>query len=344
MADKSTIEWTEATWNCLRGCTRVSEGCRHCYAMQIAARFSKPGQAYEGLAYFDDAGNPHWTGKVRLIEELLDQPLRWKRPRRIFVNSMSDLFHESLSDEDIWRVLWVMRKAHWHTFQVLTKRPHRMLELLRGTANWGANVLKQAWTNVWLGVSVEDQKTADERIPLLLETPAAIRWISAEPLLGEIDLSQWIATPVICGAKSVSLDTANALKQLAQAAVRRQGWATLDWVVVGGESGNEARPMNPAWARSLRDQCIAAGVKFFFKQWGEWVPTEKYSDFQGGVYYNDNKVAKPGIFKEHRFTSDWYAYGTQDGKMCITTARMLRVGKKQSGRALDGRHWDEYPN
>jgi protein gp37 len=340
MADKSAIEWTEATWNCLRGCTRVSEGCRFCYAMLIAARFSKPGQAYEGLAYFDNDGHPHWTGQVRLIEELLDQPLRWKRPRRIFVNSMSDLFHENVSDFDIQRIFDVMYNAPQHTFQILTKRPERMRDYFNAHRGWWGNYPQ--WKHVHLGVSVEDQKTADERIPLLLETPAAVRWISAEPLLGAIDLSKWLATPVVHGAESLSPDTANALKQLAQAAARQQVWATLDWVVVGGESGSNARPMNPAWARSLRDQCRAAGVAFFFKQWGEWVPTAKYSDFQGTVYYNDKGV-KPCIYKEHLFTADWYAYGQDDGKMTVTTSKMLRVGKKEAGRLLEGRTWDEYP-
>lgn len=334
MGDKSAIEWTQATWNCLRGCTRVSEGCRFCYAMLIAARFSKPGQAYEGLAYFDNDGHPHWTGRVRLVEELLDQPLRWKRPRRIFVNSMSDLFHGSISDEDIWRVLWVMRKAHWHTFQVLTKRPDRMLELLRGTNNWGANIrLKQAWNNVWLGVSVEDQKTADERIPLLLETPAAVRWISAEPLLGNIDLSQWLATPVVCVTnKAISPDTAQAIKQLAQAAARRQGWATLNWVVAGGESGNHARPMHPAWAQSLRDQCAAAGVPFFFKQWGEFreCTPEEVETCQYTVAIEGHKEC--GYYCEMEL-----------GHIDHNHAFLRRVGKKEAGRLLDGRTWDEYP-
>lgn len=313
MADKSKIEWTDATWNPIRGCSVVSEGCRNCYAMQVAARFNKPGQAYEGLAYRNESG-AHWTGEVRLIEEHLRDPLRWTRPRRIFVNSMSDLFHESIPDDWIDTIFTVMALSPRHVFQVLTKRPQRMLQftgaltgdrLLKTAFECGlltptvkhveayAGVISgEAWPlpNVWLGVSVEDQNTADERIPLLMETPAAVRWISAEPLLGLIDLE---SVPTMEGS--------------------------IDWVVVGGESGPQARPTHPDWARSLRDQCVAAGVPFFFKQWGEFIATAH------------------GIGPAPK--------GGRDQNISTSAGLMVnvRVGKKAAGRLLDGREWNEYP-
>ena len=237
------IAWTEETWNPIRGCSRVSEGCRHCYAETVANRFKGPGQPYEGLI----APGGQWNGNITVAHNLIDQPLRWKKPRRIFVNSMSDLFHENVDDYIIRRVFDVMAQCPQHTFQILTKRPERMQQLL---SMWerigitGDHFKGKPLPNVWLGVSVEDQTTADERIPLLLETPAAVRWISAEPLLGPIKLT-WEDR-----ADGMIVDK----------------FPLLDWVVVGGESGQGARPMHPQWARDLRDQCQAAGVPFFMKQ------------------------------------------------------------------------------
>ena len=237
MADKTGIEWTDATWNPVTGCTKVSEGCDHCYAETIAHRFAGT-KAYPNG--FD----------VTLRPERLDQPLRWKRPRKVFVNSMSDLFHSDVPDDYIAQVFEVMTKAQQHTFQVLTKRPGRMRSLLSrrsfrdNFAHWG-----QPWPlpNVWLGTSVETQRWADVRIPLLLDTPAAIRFLSCEPLLGPIDLFAW------------NIDRG----------------MRVDWVIVGGESGPHARPMHPDWARQLRDDCLTAGIPFHFKQWGEWVTEDQ---------------------------------------------------------------------
>ena len=227
MSDKTSIEWTTgpdgspgATWNPVRGCSRVSEGCRNCYAERVAARFSKPGQPFHGFAkvvaprdYLDRVGGRRdgWTGRVELVPDKLDEPLRWRKPRRIFVNSMSDLFHESLSDDAIERVFGVMALAQHHTFLVLTKRADRMLDWCRkfmqlrahlidtdersfGDKRWeyGVEFPGVPLPNVWLGVSVEDQETADERIPLLLETPAAVRFVSCEPLLGPLGLSRYL--------------------------------------------------------------------------------------------------------------------------------------------------------
>ena len=237
----TTIEWTDRTWNPTRGCARVSSGCEHCYAERIARRFDRPGGSYEGLT----TSNGRWNGQIRLVPEKLEEPLRWRKPSRVFVDSMSDLFHESVPDYYIEMVFHVMGLAHQHQFQVLTKRPERMRALLQSCelqdAICGAEV---PWPlrNVWLGVSAEDQTTADERVPLLRETPAAIRFLSCEPLLGPIDLSH------------------------------AQG---IDWVIIGGESGPGARPCATEWIYSIVKQCWwEAGTACFVKQLGQrWART-----------------------------------------------------------------------
>lgn len=276
------IAWTDATWNCVRGCSRVSAGCARCYAERMAARFSGPGLPYEGLAEMTPSG-PRWTGRVRLVEDKLEEPLGWKRPRRIFVNSMSDLFHEGLSFDDILRVFQVMARARHHTFQVLTKRPERMLEFFnwldpagdREVGRMGTRLLSvcamQPWPlrHVWLGVSVEDQRAADDRIPLLLQTPAAVRFLSCEPLLGPVDLLR------VSWPESHRVD------------VLRFGYWTeggsfvnhsdmwdrferpIQWVIAGGESGPGARPMDLQWLISLVNQCRDAGTALFVKQFGD---------------------------------------------------------------------------
>jgi protein gp37 len=286
---KTKIEWTDATWNPILGCSRVSEGCRHCYAEGIAARFagSKKPSVYSGLAVMAN-GHPQWTGKIAETKQLLD-PLHWRRPRRVFVNSMSDLFHENVTRKMLVDIAVVMTLCYWHTFQILTKRPENagiwpavvaeaMQQCLRLERNGGtapAGVFgaldlrrrdKMPWVeplpNVWLGVSIENQPTADERIPLLLETPAALHFVSAEPLLGLVNVERWVGTLCVHEDSYTEEDTG--------ATVCRQceTEALLDWVICGGESGREARPMDPEWARSLRDQCKAADVPFFMKQMG----------------------------------------------------------------------------
>ena len=291
MSDKTGIEWTDATWNPIRGCSRVSEGCRNCYAEHTAARFSGKGKPYEGLATIKNVQRPdgstltteyHWTGEVRLIESALDAPLRWKKPRMIFVNSMSDLFHPKVQPQWMMKIFEVMARANWHTFQVLTKRPATMLDFL--THRNDLNVLP----NVWLGVSVEDRKTKF-RIDWLRETPAAVRFLSIEPLLEEIGKLKLTG---------------------------------IHWVIVGGESGPCARPMHPDWARSVRDQCQAAGVPFFFKQWGEWMPCEIVN---AGNRVFENQPTFRALHK-------WDAH----------TGSIL-CGKKRAGRLLDGREWNEFP-
>lgn len=256
MGQNSKIEWTDATWNPVRGCSMAkgSElgGCLNCYAAAMASRFGGSGGAFEGFARIMDSG-PRWTGKVELIEKHLNDPLRWRNPKRIFVNSMSDLFHENLDTKDVLRVFEVMRAAPWHTYQVLTKRPDQMLDcvtrLLRN--NWhGAPPLE----NVWLGVSVEDQKTADARIPLLLQTPAAVRFVSYEPALGTIDFD----------------DTRDWLTPNSTYRKREMDgcMASLDQIIVGGESGPRARPFDIAWVRNTIAQCESADVACFVKQLG----------------------------------------------------------------------------
>jgi len=234
----TAIEWTDETWNPVTGCTKVSPGCDHCYAERITNRFGGPGA-------FDT---------VVLHPERLGKPLRWRKSRMVFVNSMSDLFHDDVPDEFIGRVWQVMGAASMHTFQVLTKRPGRMASLLNERILTHIPVLPN-WPlpNVWLGTSVEDQKWADIRIPKLLDAPAAVRFLSCEPLLGPVDLRIYPGS-----------------------------W--VDWVIVGGESGPGARPMHPDWARSLRDQCVAAEVPFFFKQWGGRIPKAGGRELDGRTW------------------------------------------------------------
>lgn len=219
MSEQSSIEWTDSTWNPVRGCTKVSPGCAHCYAETFAERFrGVPGHPYE--QGFD----------LRLVPEKLEEPLRWRRPRMIFVNSMSDLFHRDVPDEYVIRVARVMEAAPWHVFQVLTKRADRLRDLLAGKLAFVA-----AQPHVWWGVSVENRKQGLPRLAALQAAPARVRFLSVEPLLedvGHLDLHG------------------------------------ISWVIVGGESGPGARPLHVEWVRKIRDECLAARVPFFFKQWG----------------------------------------------------------------------------
>lgn len=263
MSSRIDIEWADAVWDPLAGCTRKSAACRHCYAEALTAASSQSGEWGEGFAASGPEG-PSWTGKVALLDDRLTLPLDWENPRRVFVNALSDLFHETLPTETIDRVFAVMALAPRHIFQVLTKRPKTMQPYVADPETPGriARVMAEirpeggtgieSWPlpNVWLGVTAENQKEADRRIPLLLQTPASVRWIAAEPLLEQIDLKigSW-------------------LKETA--AVPR-----LDWVVAGGEIGAEAKACQPDWARSLRDQCAKTGTAFFWRDWGEHVPAE----------------------------------------------------------------------
>ncbi|OHU39529.1 DUF5131 family protein [Mycobacteroides chelonae] len=308
MGDKTGIEWTDATWNPITGCDKVSPGCDHCYAETFAERW----RGTEGH-YFANGFD------VQLRPDKLALPLRWTKPRKVFVNSMSDLFHDKVPDDYIANVFAVMARATLHTFQVLTKRHGRMRSLLSSDLfrrrmydylvsidyAWiRDNPLSWPLPNVWLGVSAEDQKRADLRIPALLDTPATVRFVSAEPLLGPINLH---TDPIEAGSPF---------------------WGSqLDWVIVGGESGPGARPMHPDWARSLRDQCVAAGVPFLFKQWGEHriaIPGQDTWDKVESIPLRPDVPMEPGVD-----IGPW--------------AYMRRVGKRRAGRDLDGRTWDQYP-
>jgi protein gp37 len=272
MADNTPIEWADATVNAVNGCSVLSPGCKHCYAMKQAHRVD----FRHGLVS-RTAGGQVWTGEVYLHEKSLLQPLRWRRPRRIFWNAHGDLFHENVPDAWIDRVFAVCALTPQHTHMILTKRPERMREyvndenthfrvamtdLNRKYQMHSVETMFRAMPlpNVWLGTSAEDQPRADERIPHLLATPAARRFVSLEPLLGPVDLTRLRPDGINF--------TLNALLGKAEHLLGfRSHLSGLDWVIVGGESGPGARPMHPDWARSLRDQCAAAGVPFFFKQW-----------------------------------------------------------------------------
>lgn len=312
MSATSQIEWTDATWNPTRGCARVSPGCKHCYAERFAARFAGDGMPYNGLVKLGSrvvkrefangdvelkkvALEARWTGAARFVPEMLDQPIRWKKPRRIFVNSMSDLFHEDVTDDDIAAVFGVMAACSQHTFQILTKRAERMhawfsklnvAAVIDRNANLADDALLpfmsraqraallapgrglQTWplSNVWLGVSVEDQTRLAERVPLLLSTPAALRFVSAEPLLGKLDFD------VDCEAhESIEgLYRVNFLNGRNRDMGRPcRNVSRLDWVIVGGESGSGSRPFHLEWARSIVTQCREARAHVFVKQMGD---------------------------------------------------------------------------
>lgn len=328
MADNSGIGWTDATWNPMSGCTKVSPGCKHCYAERDWGRLAHL-PTYVGRKFTDVA----WH------EERLDQPVRWQRPRKIFVNSMSDLFHEAVPDEFIDKVFAVMYHAKQHIFQVLTKRPERMLSYLTSNnracywvtaarelglkpdpKNKAAQYDTSHFTgrrvddrfeahplpNVWLGVSVEDQDAADARVPLLLKTPAAIRWVSMEPLLGPVTLAEH-------GLHG--------------------GPGQLDWVVLGGESGPRSRPMDPRWVKKTQAECAAAGVPFNFKQWGEYAPAT-YTAVEGEPKQTAWTSEDPEVMN-----AKWHEpFDWGDG------VGSVRVGTRQSGRLLGGVLYDEYPS
>lgn len=329
MGQQSKIEWTDATWNPVTGCTKVSAGCKNCYAER---QFHRP---YPGRDFTD----------VRTHLDRLLWPLKWRgskqakaegRSSRIFVNSMSDLFHESVPAHFIDQCFAVMALAGNHVFQVLTKRPERMtnyfdlshvahlplasicaeariariaesIATMRREKTTGANwdlFLEQPYSNVWLGVSVEDQKTADERIPLLLQTPAAVRFVSYEPALGPVNFWKWLGRPKYPDARPQMQDEYAAKWKLL--------YPRIDWIIAGGESGANARPSHPNWFRSIRNECQARGLPFFFKQWGEWVSVSEVAGDGPHFHFPDDSTVR-------------------------------RVGKKRAGRLLDGREWNEFP-
>lgn len=271
MGDNTGIEYLDATWSPIKGCSHVSSGCENCWAERQAARFAKSGEHFHGLIK-----NSRWTGEAKFYEKELYKPLHWKRPRRIGVCFMGDLFHESLTNLEVAQVFAVMAKARQHTFLVLTKRPGRMKEFLEWAGsrvcpsealydyieddieiNYETDIVPWPLPNVWLGVSVENQETANERIPILLQCDAALKYISAEPLLGPIDIDL-----AMFGEGDTRASGMNAFGFTDGFGYE----AFIRYVIVGGESGPGARLMHPDWARSIRDQCKEAGVPFFMKQ------------------------------------------------------------------------------
>lgn len=393
MADRTPIEWTDATWNVINGCSVVSPGCTNCYAMRLAGTRFRNHPTRHGLTTDSKAG-PVWNGQVRFNEKVLHQPLNWTRPRRIFVCAHGDLFHEAVPDAWIDHVFAVMALSPQHVFQVLTKRPERMrayladpeavhriyelacdLVVIDGAASGvvlvapgvdpalappGRPVHIGRWPllNVWLGVSAEDQARADERIPILLNTPAAIRWLSAEPLLGPIDLTEVIdrRTPHAIRRNVIEAREANpAHHQLVGILGPDYPYTRLDWVVAGGESGPGARPMHPDWVHQLRDQCAQANVPFLFKQWGDWAPvcdidTDALDDklYHPAPARDPEAIRRPRTeqlvlhrsgecFEGRRFLDNG-AYAAGSGAML-----MFNIGKKLAGRRLNGRIHDGFP-
>lgn len=338
MVSTSSIEWTDMTWNPVTGCSKVSQGCKHCYAERQWPRMRAMVEAYKGRAFTD----------VKCHPERLHQPLRIATPKKIFVNSMSDLFHEDVPFEFIASVFAVMSVTTRHTYQVLTKRPSRMREFFEWAMNghgpdhfnasdrisdhWPKHVEWKGYDNcgpafpyqnIWLGISIENQETANDRIPYLLQTPAAVRWISAEPLIGPIDFykasnhwhkngyTPWRNTSVLSG---------------------------IDWIVIGGESGPQARPIHPQWAHQILDQSIPANVARFFKQWGEYEPIAHY-------FSNTEKRDEALLNPRHILvTSNGNQWNTdKDGQPPSDCWIMLKTGKHNAGNALVGRKWQEFP-
>jgi protein gp37 len=320
MAQSSKIEWTDATWNVISGCSPLSEGCQNCYAQRMARRLA--GRC--GYPPYPD----HF--KVTLHPDRLEDPLRWRKPRMVFVCSMSDLFHESIHWSVVEAVFMTMVKARQHVFQVLTKRADRMLEFVSECFPG----LDRCSPHIWLGVTAENQKRADERIPLLLQTPAAVHFVSCEPLLGPVDF-KWRTDGKPCSHLGCLSHTSHACEGCG----RIGGRVGIDWLITGGEAGPGARPSHPDWFRSLRDQCLAAGVPYFHKQNGEWLAHPEWVAAGRPQYTNWGCLSRSGNW--FPLTTTWN--GRQGDERDDFEYSMYRVGKKRAGRLLDGREWNEMP-
>lgn len=337
----SKIEWTEKTWNPIIGCSKISPGCQNCYAERMAGRLAniETTKHYCGVLNWENGycGNEFespgkyvsegWNGKTHFVDSALEKPLKRKKPTMYFVCSMGDLFHESVPFEWILHVYEIMSKCPQHTFQVLTKRPERAKAfsdwLLEGSRFEYTKLSFWPLSNVWLGVTAENQQQADKRIPVLLEIPAAICFVSIEPMLSKVDLTHI--------NEGIGLDY-NALDGSAISLGEKYlDGDKLDWVICGGESGPNARPMNSNWVRSLHDQCKEANVPFFFKQWGEWVDelNDVFNDFDA---IDMNRLPHDDSFVE-------IVNGESDYKGLY----MLKIGKKKAGSLLDGVEYKEYP-
>lgn len=329
----SKIEWTEKTWNpIVSGCSMVSEGCTNCYAMKMSFRLAEMGQEkYKGLTKKTEKGNIVWNGKIKidLDDKALFEPLKRKKPTMYFVNSMTDLFHEDVPFEAIDKIMGIIALSPQHTFQILTKRPERMKEYfenpylykkIRGEVkgidnDYSFPLIYLPLPNLWLGVSVENQEQANKRIPYLLETEAKVRFLSCEPLLGKInldDLTQ-INTKKVYDCLEGEIFEWDVYPD-DDSLIYHSETGKIDWVIVGGESGTKnVRPMHPDWVRGIRNQCKDANVPFFFKQWGEWMPADAKRN------YTEKRIE------------------------CSFDECLLKVGKKNAGRLLDGVEHNEMP-
>ncbi len=344
----TNIEWVKnpdgskgESWNPIRGtkgnwhCTKTSEGCRNCYSERMNVRFGGP-EFKPGADAF------------RLDEKNLQGPIRWTKPRMVFTCSMTDLFHQDVPDAWIEKVFGVMEKLRRHTFVVLTKRADRMMEFCSHPTG-----KRLPGTNVWLGVTAENQETADERIPRLLMTPARLRFVSVEPMLGPVDLGDYLE---LNDGEQIEVGRKAEWEPVTPDEIR-EDYPKLDWAIVGGESGPKARPMHPDWARSLRDQCVSADVPYFFKQWGEWAPFENdVSRFYRSLNSMGNRRYNLALNRMIRhcggtkLISDrpegWPAHIVEQGE-CVgglgSKRFMVNVGKKAAGCLLDGREWKQMP-
>ncbi|MFJ2007934.1 DUF5131 family protein [Streptomyces chartreusis] len=365
------IEWATDVWNPISGCDRVSDGCTNCYALSFARRHRAM-----GTRGYQRDGRPETSGPgfgVTLHDWALTEPLRWRTAKHVFLNSMSDAFHPEVPDEylaALWAVMyWTgadVRGRHAHrpvqTYLILTKRPPRMRAWLKKWADRDTRVdlitraAERGWcdheditnapfmpgrlASVWLGVSVENQDAADTRIPQLMQTPATVRFVSAEPLLGPLDLTRWLRPAPDCqhaapddGCCSHPDNMTPECHRWLHCPVTNGQWQGLDWVIAGGESGPGARPMHPRWPEDLRANCEAAGVPYFYKQWGAWAPHGTGEPSTAGrlgktIHVDPHghiHTVKPG----DQPPADW--------------ARMVRYGKKRSGSALDGEHYQQLP-
>lgn len=371
MSARTGISWTDRTWNPVVGCTKVSQGCKHCYAKTLHDRRHKA--VLKGKPQAPQYSQPFET--VQLMYDRLTDPLSWRAPSRVFVNSVSDLFHETVPFEFIDLVFGIMMISPRHTYQLLTKRPARMREYFarldahkhkwphvyqlhaatsdhffsinskesREHSNrvgrepfYGKDHTPWPLNNVWLGVSVENQAAADERIPLLLETPAAVRFLSCEPLLGPINVIDTVGHALL---DQLGITYGGKVTRLS-------GVPAVDWVIAGGESGEGARPMHPDWARSLRDQCTGAGVAFHFKQWGEFREYELGGAEPQLTYTGtmEADVHAALAYKPVWVDARGRVFTDPDNLPAETPCRLLEhVGTRRAGRVLDGRTWDEFP-
>lgn len=327
------IGWCEKTWVPYTGCDKCSPGCENCYALNMSWRHShnpKTKAAYEGTVKKTAGGKINWTGSIQENLSQADKPLRTKKPTMFFVNSMSDMFHEALSFDQIDQLFEIMSRCPQHVFQVLTKRAKHMYEYYDWKENRnGFNFSEWPLKNVWLGVSVENQKYAEERIPNLLMCAAAVRFLSCEPLLGTLNLNsvadglcvldclQGVRSRIYDGPGKVSVPHPK-----------------IHQVIIGGESGPGARPMHPDWPMDIIKQCEAAGTAIYFKQWGAYKEDQDIKEKDNICVLNNGDIVEFGISEESYTMEEWWA---------LKPARMAKVGKHKAGNTIDGKQYLQFP-